>query len=337
MGTMLKGVKDESVGFEPPIIPVKSKNESSLILKSDNHIAKSGDADEIVDKAQKKKENPSTLSPLVSNATMMSSDERIEHQANDEITSNKTFTRPSEPPFKIIVGREESTVKPMVVVNATFNSTSSRIGGDPTAKTLALLYPTGLLGGYRNQAMRFIALTKRAIDYNISQMLLPTLVWSTKYPEDMFPRRFSKKGMYLFWPIPFESLFDVDHWNSYTNGNIRLQEEQKHNNLLIPLPRLVDSIDNGDCWIQNTLEEEQEIQQLFNASPAPQLTKKIVNTLTMLRPTSQTTQDYLLGKIYPKKKFRALQLRHLVKRCEHPFVYGGGGGCMSLAKLFSRL
>jgi hypothetical protein len=47
-------------------------------------------------------------------------------------------------------------------------------------KTLALLYPPGLLGGYRNQVLRFIAFVVHAQQNNFTQIHLPSLLWSTQ-------------------------------------------------------------------------------------------------------------------------------------------------------------
>eukprot|EP00537_Pseudo-nitzschia_pungens_P006507 CAMPEP_0172361028 /NCGR_PEP_ID=MMETSP1060-20121228/4930_1 /TAXON_ID=37318 /ORGANISM="Pseudo-nitzschia pungens, Strain cf. cingulata" /LENGTH=687 /DNA_ID=CAMNT_0013083165 /DNA_START=219 /DNA_END=2282 /DNA_ORIENTATION=- len=123
--------------------------------------------------------------------------------------------------------------------------------GDPSATTLALSYPTGLYGGYRNQVMRFTGFLKHAQSAEADQLLLPTLVLATRYhqtlskehhrgvnslqdPSRMNPAR-------LFWPVPFEEMFDVEHWNS-------LHHRSK-------LPLLVNSLrrteDNGQNNGQN--------------------------------------------------------------------------------------
>ena len=137
-------------------------------------------------------------------------------------------------------------------------------------KTLALLYPTGLFGGYRNQAMRFIGFMKLAIIDNdtIDQLLLPTLVWSTRYKhktktniinssrnsnatttttgnnqtQTQINTQNSINPIVTFWPVPFNELFDVEHWNTFH----RRPSDADNNPNIISLPLLVSSIDSDD-------------------------------------------------------------------------------------------
>jgi hypothetical protein len=154
------------------------------------------------------------------------------------------------------------------------HSSHSKLRYDPTSPTLALLYPPGLLGGYRNQAMRFVAFCRHAIDQNISQLLLPSLLWSTRYPQ-----RSDRGGLATapFWPVPFEALFDVDHWNSHhrrqrqrerdrqrllevgkqINTTITMSEEDS----IITLPLLVPTIQDSDCWKERGSEDRNESTQ----------------------------------------------------------------------------
>ena len=67
----------------------------------------------------------------------------------------------------------------------------------PTKPTLAMGAPV-LKGGYRNQYMRFVGLVGHAIT-NQHDLLLPSIKWH-------------EKNSYMV--IPFQNLFDVQHWNS---------------------------------------------------------------------------------------------------------------------------
>lgn len=67
-------------------------------------------------------------------------------------------------------------------------------------ETLALMEPY-IRGGFRNQAMRFTAFVFHARKKGIHQLLLPSINWCDKYGSD--------------GPVPFDQLFDVDHWNSF--------------------------------------------------------------------------------------------------------------------------
>lgn len=207
---------------------------------------------------------------------------------------------------------------------------------DPNATTLALLYPTGLIGGYRNQAMRFIAFVNHAMDQNITQLLLPSLLWSTRY-HNQYP--------IFFWPVPFGELFDVNHWNQYHSPSKTITES-------ISLPLLVNTIDNSDCWSSQDISTEEKLRirhQLYGDHlyalnqtgenqtnlPTthihngrwfiPKLTDKIATTTaTRLHPTSNATLDLLSGRLGTSA--RKLNFQENVAQCKHPFVYGGGFG-----------
>jgi hypothetical protein len=130
------------------------------------------------------------------------------------------------------------------------NTESATLGG---ATTLALLYPPGLLGGYRNQVLRFIAFVVQAKRNNITQLLLPSLLWSTQISNPGIGRNSasgSTDAAMQWFPIPFSWIFDVDHWNTYSNN----------------LPKLVNHDQLGslrtDCWLQPS--EVDGILQLYN-------------------------------------------------------------------------
>ncbi|OEU06624.1 hypothetical protein FRACYDRAFT_254175 [Fragilariopsis cylindrus CCMP1102] len=160
------------------------------------------------------------------------------------------------------------TTTTAIDANATASSNTSKKKKTKT-KTLALLYPTGLFGGYRNQAMRFIGFMKLAIIDNdtIDQLLLPTLVWSTRYKHKSTTKtniiNSSSRNnnattttgnnqtqtqsnnqinpIVTFWPVPFNELFDVQHWNTFHRPS-----DADNNPNIISLPLLVSSIDDDD-------------------------------------------------------------------------------------------
>lgn len=170
-----------------------------------------------------------------------------------------------------------------------------------TSKTLALLFPPGLVGGYRNQVMRFIALVHHAINHDADQLLLPTMLFGTTYKGAMDDRR--------FFPVPMSSLFDVEHWNSFSEH----------------LPTLVDAVENGDCWEANqndvrniTLPNGMVSSKTF-VSP---MANEILQTPAFLRPVYNISHDILTG--FLQKNMRKMDLLSRVEHCSRPMVYGGG-------------
>jgi hypothetical protein len=217
--------------------------------------------------------------------------------------------------------------------------------------TLALLYPPPLIGGYRNQAIRFFSLVFHAIRNHYTQLLLPTIVWSTRYSDtdDNNDNQNNDQSHFreLFWPVPMQELFDIQHWNSYHKS----------------LPRLVDSISNSDCWNDTILSKQQqdtirqrlvlENQKSNSASvpntnlnnnhhktskndiddvhddvvmdfQLPDLTLDIAPTMLRLWPLADSMSQYLTGNIPNVRKLA--NLTRLIRHCRHPTVYGGGEG-----------
>lgn len=133
-------------------------------------------------------------------------------------------------------------------------------GADPTSNggnvtTLALLYPPGMMGGYRNQVLRFIAFVVHAKEKNITQILLPSVLWTTKMIDPGFnhSKNDDNQSFQRDFPIPFDWVFDVDHWNKY----------HEHLPLLVTPDRMISS-SMFDCWIQSS--ELRDIHQLHNAT-----------------------------------------------------------------------
>lgn len=217
--------------------------------------------------------------------------------------------------------------------------------------TLSLLYPAGLLGGYRNQAMRFIGLLRHAVDKNYDNILLPTLVWSTRYSR--FTRFKDAKKLDAinpvvnFWPIPFDELFDVDHWNTFSRENVISQDRT------FSLPKLVSSVvddenvENGSnrnvCWkpqINGTNVSVSAKNRKFTTSFLPLLTRRMLfgndvddeNVATetfypsrkpfLLDPVLGDAIEYLTGSEMAKK-IHKVDVSEPVSHCTHPSVYGG--------------
>jgi len=95
-----------------------------------------------------------------------------------------------------------------------------------TSVTLALVDPY-IIGGFRNQHMRFIGLLRHAMEINATGILLESVRWA------------GLRGDAGLVGVPHELLFDVDYWNNRTRS-------LPSNNL----PRLVrfSSEAHGACW-----------------------------------------------------------------------------------------
>jgi hypothetical protein len=195
--------------------------------------------------------------------------------------------------------------------NANSNSNHTRSKNKTKHKTLSLLYPAGLIGGYRNQAMRFIGLVKHAIDMGYDNLLLPTLVWSTRYStsnQQLIANTTINQAV-RFWPVPFDELFDVDHWNTFYHHHHQQQHHQSasgsssrlQNNTTngsggaFSLPRLVSSVyvddetnssnssstpnSNHVCWKPNTDDSIVSVETI-QRNKNPNFTRSFLPLLT---------------------------------------------------------
>ncbi|CAJ1955333.1 unnamed protein product [Cylindrotheca closterium] len=185
---------------------------------------------------------------------------------------------------------------------------------DPYAETLALLSPPGMIGGYRNQAIRLVSLVRYAQRYNITQILLPTLLFSTT---------FHGQSNKLFMPIPMDEVFDIDHWNSFGSK----------------IPILVPYVENSDCWTNHSSDaplSEQMINSLASeyevsvrkaddnkfASPMAGMLQERSSFLSRVLDINRALVNGDLRLAKPRK----LDLTPLVYNCSRPHVYGGGRG-----------
>jgi hypothetical protein len=216
-------------------------------------------------------------------------------------------------------------------------------------KTLSILFPAGLLGGYRNQVMRFIGLLKHALDNNFDNVLLPTLVWSTRYSntgDKQRAKRMKLNPVVKTWPIPFDELFDVDHWNTFQQSS---------------LPRLVSSVVDGNhgpdesldhtvCWKPQTNDSIVSVAAVqhnnpnFTKSYLPLLTRRMLfgndgedddNDFAkrnaglppprkpfILDPIQAESVEFLTGSELAKY-IHKVDLSQSVENCTHPHVFGG--------------
>lgn len=150
--------------------------------------------------------------------------------------------------------------------------------------TLALLSPPGLLGGYRNQVLRWIAFVVYAEKHQFRQIYLPSILWSTQV---VLTNRNESK----WYPVPMEWMFDIDYWNQF----------HQH------LPVLVAELEHSDCWILGP-------DITANASLHP------LQRAALERGYLQPLANITLQEVNPRKEDFLPQVQH----CQHPAVYGGG-------------
>ena len=257
-------------------------------------------------------------------------------------------------PTKMAEAKIPPTVDKHSTQNTIIRENEDYPRNDGTGTVLSILYPAGLLGGYRNQAMRFIGLLKHAVDRNYDSILLPTLVWSTRCSR--FTRFKEAKELdsinpvVTFWPIPFDELFDVDHWNTFSRENVISQGRT------ISLPKLVssivddDKVENGSnrnvCWKPQindanvSLSTIQHKNRNFTMSVLPLLTRRMLfgnggdkeNMATetfypprksfLLDPVLGDAIEYLTGSKMAKKMHK-VNVSEPVSHCTHPRVFGG--------------
>lgn len=201
---------------------------------------------------------------------------------------------------------------------------------DPSAsaKTLALLYPPGLLGGYRNQVMRFIALVTYANTNNMTQMLLNSLLWSTQLG--------GIGGHHKWFPIPFDWVFDVDHWNTFAPEHLPLLV--RDDQMAFDNTKNV----NGSCWSRayemegyEQLLHGERIDGSLNTSThryayANKQQNSTINHLqraallqgTLTPLMHNVTVPFITGhfEFNPRRE----DYRSAVDHCTEPYTYGGG-------------
>jgi len=231
---------------------------------------------------------------------------------------------------------DRTRIKDHLLILPAFSSSSSSSSAstagavNENAKTLALLYPPGLLGGYRNQVMRFIALVTYANTHNMSQILLNSLLWSTQLN--------GIGSQHAWFPVPFEMLFDVEYWNTFAPEHLPLLVRDDQ----ITKEGESDEKAVGKCWsrafeipgykqlsdgeaigaIQN---HQQQFSFTYNGQNTTinhlQRAALLQGTLTPLM--NNVTVPFITGQLSgfnPRKQ----NLLPATEHCRLPFVYGGG-------------
>ena len=113
--------------------------------------------------------------------------------------------------FTVELNSQSTNIMMLIPTNNTIPSTSNTTSSfsDTLNNYLTLTQPSPtftlahydpyLLGGFRNQHMRFVAFVHKAVQHNITQILLPSIRWGDV----------SKKGR----SVGHDVLFDVLYWN----------------------------------------------------------------------------------------------------------------------------
>jgi hypothetical protein len=200
---------------------------------------------------------------------------------------------------------------------------------DNKTTTLALLYPPGLQGGYRNQVLRVVALCHHALRHNRT-LYLPSLWWSTqrkwaRRSADLHRTNATDTNQedYVWYPVPMDLLFDVEYWNQYALANpdsLPLLVES------LPPRHESDNNDNhsGDCWSTATHQGQssgdadylqREVELRGHLVPVANWTHTLVQW-----PPPSPLDDNALGEYNPRRH----DLLPLVQHCTHPYVHGGG-------------
>ena len=197
----------------------------------------------------------------------------------------KSTTTISNPPRLDIVDQRNV---PQLSVNQDNNNNNNN-------HILALIYPPGLMGGYRNQVIRILALCVYAMQHNMDQLLLPSILWATQINID---------GKETWAPIPHSLLFDVEYWNAERNS----------------LPKLVDYEPSRahlyDCW--STLDSSMVHKTEYNLLTQHVLQQGFLTPILNMSIQVATRQVV----VNPRK----MDLLPDVQHCQSPVPYGSGKG-----------
>ena len=232
-----------------------------------------------------------------------------------------------------------------------------RVTIKPNSSTLALLYPPGLLGGYRNQFIRFTSLVAYSTKERLSYLFLPSLLWTTTIvtkaasaDENSNNNNDNNESSSLSQShtvtIPMEYIFDIDAWNRYAlNMAPQDNKQQEHHRQRLPI--IVQEITDSDCWIPwNETDYYRQYHQEKPVADEPQNQQGERRTLslssdlyhpgklqqaTLERGTigaiASLTQPLVVEQNVENKTLNARRmdlLKQAQKACNHPKVYGGG-------------
>jgi hypothetical protein len=204
-----------------------------------------------------------------------------------------------------------------------------------TTTTLALLYPPGLQGGYRNQVLRMVALCHHALVHNRT-LYLPSLWWSTqrkwRRTKQSMGADLSSNGtnggtadmndVSVWYPVPMDLIFDIEHWNRYALKNpesLPLLVES------LPPRRNENSADRpGDCWSTAAHQGGQSSGDADYLQRALELRGHLVPVSNWTRKLVRWPPSPLDDKASDGYNPRQHDLLRLVEHCTRPFVHGGG-------------
>jgi len=159
-------------------------------------------------------------------------------------------------------------------------------------KFLALTIPPGLVGGYRNQYLRFTSLVVHAIEHNVTDLYLPSLQWSTQLESIGYGTPWHEVGLQYIW--------NVEHWNQVAARTKSL-------------PRISNDLGDVDaaCWTRNWGNTT-----VLNLSALDTLRYKAGTSL------SRYTLPLLLGN--STLNLRQYDFGLELANCTRPIFYGGG-------------
>ena len=166
-------------------------------------------------------------------------------------------------------------------------------------KVLGLVYPQGLTGGFGNQVLRLMSFVKYAFDNDFKYILVDSIQFET----------FTKDGHRT--PIPFEVLFNVDHWNSMKS-----------------LPILVhyDDFSNLTCWTKIEKHKPNNDSDNDNDNDVDNIEDSILEQAIdrgFFTPIYNKSKAIATGE--DRSHFRGLDLLGEANTCEgRPTPYGSG-------------
>ncbi len=192
------------------------------------------------------------------------------------------------------------------------------IHAPPDQKVLGLLFPPGIHGGFRNQIIRLIGLVSHAVSQNIHYILLDSLIAVTVLPEKY---------------VPFEYLFDVDHWNSFSEH----------------LPLLVDyhESSNYTCWkrggeggvMNDTHGSSDDTAGGTNTTNMKSMNADVIIKRGFFSPIYNRSRALINGEEdFSMYKLRNLDLLEEASKCQgNPIPIGGGLKAGKLWKTYMSL
>lgn len=195
-----------------------------------------------------------------------------------------------------------SPVPPQTNLSGNHHTNATATTMDPHVRTLALAYPPGLMGGYRNEVIRFIGFCLHAWRQNYQQIYLPSLLWSTQVRSSLSNNGDNDNDRIPWHPVPMEWLFDIDYWNAIapTEG----------------LPKIVTgTFPDADCWKPHLF----DTLDTSDWGPLPRAAF-LQSSGSLVNVTEESWRMISDPDFLPRRVDVWPRLKH----CERPYVYGGG-------------